>query len=133
MLLYIRTLSLIVDGEFLFQHHVSHLFFPSHRQGTMAWVFWEHPASPHGPREFIWGSGLFSFRSKSVIMLGCDTKSKKKKKRKKMETNKHDYKHSERLQLCKQGGTGHVNVHVFLFWTNGSLANALNMNLPHWT
>lgn len=35
---------------------------------------------------------------------------------------------------ANKGALGmYVNVHVFLFWTNWSLANALNMNLPHWT
>jgi len=71
----IGTLSLIIEGEFLFKHDVSHLSFCSCRQVVPRHrVRWEHPAFLRTPEESTVGSELFSCLNKDDIMLDCDTK-----------------------------------------------------------
>lgn len=71
----IGTVSLIIEGEFLFKHDVSHLSFCSCRQVVPRHgVCWENPTLLHTPEESTLGSELFSCPNKDDVMLDCDTK-----------------------------------------------------------
>lgn len=71
----IGTVSLIIEGEFLFKHDVSHLSFCSCRQVVpRRGVRWEHPVLLRTPEESTLGSELFSCPNKDDVMLDCDTK-----------------------------------------------------------